>query len=277
MKNIKKILLIILLALPWLASANTHQPVYSFGIVPQQTPSQLLHAWAPVLRYLEQETGARFVFRTAPDIPTFEQRTAAGEYDFAYMNPYHFTVFNQGEQGYQAVARARDSTLQGIVVVRKDSPIQQLNELDGATLAFPAPAAFAASILPQAHFRAQHIAFTPRYVSSHDSVYQAVAAGLFPAGGGVERTFMATDASVREQLRILWTTPGHTPHAIAAREGLNAALVQQVQRALVTLEQNADAATALDRLKIKGFTAAQNADWNDVRALNINLSLGATE
>lgn len=280
MISIRKILILLLLSSPLAVAAETvppPQPSLSFGIVPQQTPSQLLLAWAPILSYLEQQTGIHFIFRTAPDIPSFEQRTAAGEYDFAYMNPYHFVVFNKGEHGYQAVAKARDSRLQGIIVVRKDSQVQRLDELAGGTLAFPAPAAFAASLVPQAHLKAEKIPFTPRYVSSHDSVYQTVAAGLFPAGGGVERTFMATSANVRDQLRVLWTTPAYTPHAIAARSSLDPRLVSQVQQALSRLEQDPQGRLALQQLKITGFEPAQNTDWDDVRRLGISMPLGQTK
>ena len=244
------------------------------GIVPQQAPSKLLESWQPVLSILQQRTGERLVFRTAPDIPTFEQRLAAGEYDFAYMNPYHFTVFNRGDQGYQALVKAEDKLIQGILVVRKDSPLQTLAELEGATLAFPAPAAFAASVLPRAHLKAQGIDFEAQYVSSHDSVYKAVAKGLFPAGGGVVRTFEATDPAVREQLRVLWTTPGYTPHAIAVHPRVAPAVAEAVRQALVAMNEDEAGRAALEGLKVKGFEAARNADWDDVRALNIETNLG---
>ncbi|MDX1697609.1 MAG: phosphate/phosphite/phosphonate ABC transporter substrate-binding protein, partial [Thiohalobacterales bacterium] len=206
---------------------------YSFAIVPQQAPSKLLKSWGPVLRYLQEQTGHRFIFRTAPDIPTFEDRVRAGEYDFAYMNPYHFTVFNRGDEGYQAVARARDKLIRGIIVVPRNSTIESLADLEGKELAFPAPGAFAASVLPRANLTAAGIKFDAKYVSSHDSVYQSVARGLYPAGGGVERTLNATDPAVREQLRILWKTPGYTPHAIAARQDVPVDVVDAVRQALV--------------------------------------------
>ena len=249
-------------------------PPLSFGIVPQQTSSTLLRAWGPLLRYLQEQTGQRFIFRTAPDIPTFEARLAAGEYDFAYMNPYHFTVFNQGDQGYQAVARARDKQIRGILVVRKDSPATMIEDLKNATLAFPSPAAFAASVLPRANLRAKQVPFEVQYVSSHDSVYKAVAGGFFPAGGGIIRTFKATDPKVREQLRVLWTTPPYTPHAIAAHPRVDAAVVSSVQQALVLMDVNEKGRIALENLKIKGLAAAKNSDWDDVRSLQIGTSLG---
>ncbi len=257
--------------------SSVQQRTFSFAIVPQQAPGKLLKSWGPVLRNLQERTGHRFAFRTAPDIPTFEDRVRAGEYDFVYMNPYHFTVFNKGEEGYQAVAKARDKQIRGIIVVHKDSPIQSLAELDGKQLAFPAPAAFAASVLPRANLKAKGIAIEPRYVSSHDSVYQSVAKGLYPAGGGVVRTLNAVDPAVREQLRILWTTPGYTPHAIAVHPDVPCQVVADVRAALATMDNDEEGRAALENLKIKGLETASNADWDDVRSLKINATLGSAD
>ena len=131
---------------------------------------------------------------------------AAGEYDIAYMNPYHYTEFSV-DPGYRAFAKETNKRIQGIIVVKKDSPIQSISELSGKTLAFPAPAAFAASVLPRAYFKTNQIEISPRYVSSHDSVYLTVSKNLYPAGGGIQRTFKNMPESIREQLRILWKTP----------------------------------------------------------------------
>lgn len=242
----------------------------SFGVVPQQAASTLAQLWTPVLTQLENATGYRFVFRTAPNIPEFEQRLARGKYDVAYMNPYHFTVFNRGP-GYRALARVRDKQIQGIVVTRKDSGLDGIRSLDGQVLAFPAPAAFAASVLPRARFKNDGIKVTARYVSSHDSVYKAVAQGLYPAGGGIMRTFNNVDPAVREQLRILWKTPTYTPHAFASHPRLDPEVAQRIQAALVALDQNEDGRSALSGLNMRGLTAAANEDWDDVRALGLEL------
>jgi len=162
----------LLLGLLLLASGGLYasEETYTFGVVPQQAAARLAQVWAPLLAYLGRESGLQLQFKTASNIPVFEQRLAGEVYDFAYMNPYHFTVFNQ-QPGYQALARARDKLIRGILVVRKDSTIQTLQDLDNVTIAFPAPAAFAATILPRGELAAMGNSIEPRYVSSHDSVY----------------------------------------------------------------------------------------------------------
>ena len=162
--------------------------VYSFGVVPQQSATRLAQVWIPFLEELERVSGHKLKFTTAKDIPTFEACLKAKAYDFAYMNPYHYTVFHE-TAGYEAFAHQSDKRLKGILVARKDSDIDDLSQLNNRTLAFPSPAAFGASVIPRAELSAKNITVEPSYVKSHDSVYRSVALGLFPAGGGVKRTF----------------------------------------------------------------------------------------
>jgi phosphonate transport system substrate-binding protein len=256
-----------------MAAATTATPevaTITFGIVPQQSAGKLARLWTPVFEQLSTTTGYRIEFKTAPDIPEFERRLAAGEYDLAYMNPYHYTIFHQ-QPGYQAFAREKDKKLKGIVVVRADSPYREMNELADQTLAFPAPAAFAASIVTRSYLQNHSIPIEAKYVSSHDSVYRSVAKGLYPAGGGVMRTFNNAEDDIREQLRILWVSPGYTPHAFAAHPRLDRSMVDTIQSAMVKLDQAESGGTLLENLKFKGISPASDSEWDDIRSMNLQL------
>lgn len=254
------------------AQAAADPPTYTVGIVPQQSSTVLVRAWAPVLKYLSDKTGYRLVFATAKDIPTFEQRLAKGDYDFGYMSPYTYTVLHRGAAGYTAFAKEKDKKLTGIIVVRRSSSFNDLKDLSGKTVAFPAASAIAATVIPRAHFDGRGIPITPVYVSSHESVYLAVAKGIHPAGGGVMRTFNTVAEPVREQLRVLWTTPGYTPHPFAAHKRVPEATVQRLRDAMIGMNSDPAAKPLLDRLAFVGIVPAQDAEYNDIRALKLTVS-----
>jgi phosphonate transport system substrate-binding protein len=269
-KPIKTMVLISLLLSSCCLYADA-QESYNFGIVPQQSATRLAKLWTPILKKLSADTGFQIKFETAKNIPTFEARLAESAYDFAYMNPYHFTVFNKNP-GYQAIAKRINQPIKGIVVVKKDSGISALIELEGKPLAFPAPAAFAASVLPRAKLTADKINFTAKYVSSHDSVYLGVSKGIFKAGGGVMRTFNNASAKVREKLKILWTTKPYTPHAIAAHPKLSNEVAEKFRSALINLNTTQEGRDLLTSIKFKnGLEKANNQDWDDVRGLGIDM------
>ena len=258
------------------AAESPAGPVYSFGVVPQQSATELARTWVPLINLLQAKSGLQLRFATAPDIPSFERRLAAGDYDFAYMNPYHYTVFHR-QPGYQVFAKEKDRLLKGIVVVRKDSPYQALADLRDQTVVFPAPASFAATVLVRASFAGQHIAITPKFVSSHDSVYFNVARGFYPAGGGVIRTFENLEPATRDQMRILWTSQGYTPHAIAAHPRLAAGTVKRLQEAMLALDNDPDGRAVLEGIGFKGIVTAGDADYDAVRNLHLELLEQPTE
>ncbi len=263
------ILPIVLCMFTFLCNAET----FSFAFVPQQSAKKLVKKWQPVLDYLSIKTGDKYIFATAKNIPTFEMRLANEEYDFAYMNPYHFTVFNQ-VPGYQALSKQKNKKIKGIIVVHRDSKIKDLTDMEGDMVVFPAPAAFAATLLTRAEFSKRNIHIIPKFVSSHDSVYLNVAREMFPAGGGVLRTLGNTNGELKQQLRVLWTTQGYTPHAIAHRKGINKDAVKRLQDALLAMDNSETGLKLLKNVNFNGFERAENQDWDDVRSLDIKKPTG---
>ncbi|MBI4986950.1 MAG: phosphate/phosphite/phosphonate ABC transporter substrate-binding protein [Rhodocyclales bacterium] len=243
---------------------------FSFGVVPQQSAGEVARLWTPILTYLGEKAGMTLQLETAKDIATFEQRLTAGEYDFVYSNPLTYAVQHHA-RGYEAFAKEKDRILVGILVVRKDSPYRSLTDLAGSDLAFPAAAAAAASVIPRAHLDKLHVPFTPHYVGSHDSVILAVAKGLYAAGGGVTRTFDMLQPAVREQLRVLWTTPGYPPHPFIARRGVPADAVKRLKAAMLAADAEPAGREALKPLAFGGIGAARDADYDPLRALGLKL------
>jgi phosphonate transport system substrate-binding protein len=240
----------------------------TFGIVPQQAAATIEVNWQPLADNLSRLVGSKILVKTAASIPEFERRVAAGHYDISYMNPYHYTVFSE-RPGYKAFARQKDKRIKGIVVVRKDSPVQSLTQCAGMKAAFPSPAAFAASLLTRAKFKQLGVAIDTHYVKSHDSVYAGVAQGIHKVGGGVKRTFAAAPEDVRSKLRVLWTTPGFTPHAFAYHPRVPKAIVARLKAAVATIQQQPRDEVAFAKIKFKGLMPAQDADWDDVRKLGL--------
>jgi phosphonate transport system substrate-binding protein len=220
--------------------------------------------------YLTDKTGYQFHFKTARDIHTFRQRTSEGAYDLVYMNPYHYVTFHK-TQGYRVFAKEKDRQLTGIIVVRADSPYRTLHDLENQSLSFPAPTAFAASLLTRAHLDREGIKYKTSFVASHDSVYLGVAQKLFAGGGGILHTLDAQPERIRNQLRVLWISKGYTPHALAAHPRVPPEAVQKIASAIVALRQDPNAGALLAPLGFNGFAPASDVEYNGVRALEPNM------
>jgi len=76
---------------------------------------------------------------------------------------------------------------------------------------------------------------------------------------------------VRDQLRILWTTKGYTPHAFAAHPRVPPDVVERLNAAMLAIGQDDEGRALLEPLSLPGLERAEDSNWNDVRALGIGL------
>ncbi len=241
----------------------------SVHLVPQVTAADLFAAWTPVLERVGKATGQCFEIHVATSIPSFEEALLAGEPDLAFMNPYH-QVMAKRRQGYVPLVRDDRSKLSGLLVVRKESPIASVSQLAGATLAFPAPNAFAASLLIRASLARQRVTIQPRWVKTHSNVYRAVAARDVVAGGGVNNTYLREPEALRNSLRVLWETPSYASHPLSAHPRVPAAVREAVASAIIALGADPSGRPLLEKVLLPVPVAADYArDYRPLETLGL--------
>lgn len=237
------------------------QTIYTVGVVPQFEARKLVGIWQPILDALKQRTGIHFRLEGSKDIPEFEARLARGDYDFAYLNPYHALVAGR-DPGYVPLVRDGGRSLYGILVVRKDSPIVDVKELDGAEIAFPAPNALGASLLMRAELANGHgLTITPKYVKTHSSVYLNVLLGQTPAGGGVMGTFNQQPATIKDQLRTLFVTRDMAPHPLGVHPRVAPADRIKVTKALLEMAQTESGQALLAKVPFVQLIGTNYAEY----------------
>jgi phosphonate transport system substrate-binding protein len=254
-----------------MTQAPDGEPVsYSFGVVPQYAQRQMFRNWRPVLDAIEQRIGIRLELKGTPKIPVFEKQFMDGEFDFAYMNPYH--VLKAAEnQGYIPLVRDGKRKLKGILVVHKDNPIENLRELRGKEVVFPSPNALGASLLMRSDLEQRYqVQIRPRYVQTHSSVYLHVVKQLAVAGGGVQRTLDAQPAAIRDKLRILYTTRGMPPHPVTAHPRVPEAIRNAVQRALLEMGTDPKLKTLLAKIPLNEIVTTNINEYKVMRAWNLD-------
>lgn len=252
------------------SAAETEAKVYSVYIVPQLTAIATQKAWEPVLNKLSTATGLNFELVVMPSIPTFEAQLYKGAPDFAFVNPYHSIVAKR-QQGYIPLLRDSATMLYGIVVVRKDDPIDSIEKLAGKKVSFPAPNAFAASLAIQATLAKKHIDIIPSFVKTHSNVYLSVLMEDTAAGGGVNNTFEREPSDVRDQLRILYVTPSFAPHPLMANPRIPEALRAKVITSFIDLAADPANAAIFNNIQMpKPIAADYRRDYLDLEKLGLD-------
>jgi phosphonate transport system substrate-binding protein len=238
--------------------AAGEKKTYLVAVVPQFPPLEIKNNWTPLIEHISLEMGVNFELRLYKSFPDFEEDVLAGVPDFVYLSPYHATAAKKA-QGYLPLIRDGENQLVGILVVAKDSAFKTVKDLNGKTLAFPSPNAFAASLYLRALLEEKEkIKFTPKYLKTHSNVYQHVMLGMAAAGGGANTTLNKESRELRDGLRIIYRTPGVAPHPISAHPRVPASVRKSAMNALLKLAEDK---TSQHLLKNAGISRPVRADY----------------
>lgn len=207
------------------------------GVVPQFQQRHILTTWTPFLAELGDRTQCSYTLVGSANIPEFETQFKSGLFDFVYLNPYHFVVAADVE-GYVPIVRSGSKMLQGVLVVRKDSGIESIVELDGRKVAFPSPNALGASLLMRTELAMLHgVRVVPKYVTTHNSVYLHVFKEITLAGGGIERSLNGEKPQIGDQLKILYRTQKVNAHPIAVHPRIDPLLRDKIKKSIIDISQ----------------------------------------
>lgn len=246
-------------------AAEAH--AYRFGVLPLQSPNKLAAMFLPVTDALAARLHRPVQFVTAPNFSVFMQRVAAHDYDIVYLNPLLYT--QAAKAGYRVIDKVAGEPFTGILVVRKDSGISEIDRAHlkpGLRLGFPDSNAYAATIM-----NARYLAklgmpvdryFHARYFGSQDSVLMAVYSGLVDIAGTWKPSLRSMPAAVQRELRIVAETPPQPQMPIAVRDDMPGPDAAAISQTLVDLRESARGRAILAGLAFpQGFVPARPAEY----------------
>jgi phosphonate transport system substrate-binding protein len=256
--------------LPFAAAANPSvEPAYSFSVAPQFERRQLFRIWQPIVDDLQRRTGLRFELVTSLSVGDYDSDVKNGRYDFIYVNP-HLMPLIEKQPGYQPLIRD-SAPLHGILVVRKDSPLQRVEDLRGKTLAVPSLAALAASLLLRAELD-RDFGVKPQAIiaKTHSSVFLHVVNGLADAGGSVQKALAEQDERVRDSLKVLHRTRDVPSHPIAGHQRVPVKVREQVRQAFLEMSADPQGRALLAEVPMREAVAASVDDYQVLKTLKLD-------
>lgn len=249
------------------APAAGGETSYVIGVVPQMTATDTFKSWTPFAEALSTELGVTFKLKVYPTIPIFEEDVMKGGPDFVYMNPYHAVM---AKREYVPLVRDKAGLI-GILVASKAGDIKSISDLQGKTLVFPSPNAFAASLYMRALLsEREKIKFSEKYVKNHQNVYRSVALKIAPAGGGVQKTLEKEDTALKDQLTVLYKTPSTASHPFAADKRIPAEFRAKVGETILRMAKDPKYTNMLKNIQLPVPVQANYAqDYAPLQALGL--------
>ncbi|MDD4880325.1 MAG: PhnD/SsuA/transferrin family substrate-binding protein [Gallionellaceae bacterium] len=244
---------------------------YRFGVHPLHNPERLFADYGPIVDRLNAALPeARFTLEASRNYEEFDKKLYGRRFDLALPNPYQ--TINSLHHGYRVFGKmADDDHFRGIILVRRDSPVRTVADLNGKVVSFPALTALAATMLPQ-HYLLEHGlpfgAYQARYVGSQESSIMNVYLGDSAAGATWPPPWIAFQKdhpAEASQLKVQWQTDPLPNNGLVARDDFPPELLAKVAATLFNLQQGAAGRALLERLPLSRFEPADETTYQPVR------------
>ncbi|MGZ4969002.1 MAG: phosphate/phosphite/phosphonate ABC transporter substrate-binding protein [Methylobacter sp.] len=248
-------------------------PKYIIGIHPLHNPKRLFEVYGPIVDFLNANMPeADFTLEASRNYDEFDRKLYSGHFDFAMPNPYQ--TVNSLKHGYRVFGKmADDDDFRGIILVRRDSGINNVADLKGKTVAYPAPTALAATIMPQYYLHTHGININRdienRYVGSQESSIINVLRGHVAAGATWPvpwKTFSKENPQLAAQLEVKWQTEPLQNNGWVVRKDIPKELTNKFAALLFNLDRHQQGLEMLARIPVTRFEPANDASYGPVEA-----------
>jgi phosphonate transport system substrate-binding protein len=255
---------------------------YKFAILPCNNIEITFKKFYPLISYLKKATGLDMALVVPANFAEYENALKKGGLDFVLQEPHTYILLSDffDKAGLlRTITIAGAPTLSGVVIVRQDSQIRNIQDLKGKTVMFGPKSSttkwFAARLLFEknglnidtdlksyAHGGCcEDIAFAV-YLKSTDA---GVVCDHFLEEHEEKQKDLGVEAS---KIMVIGQTIPVPTRIFAARRGLEEGIVAQVNQALLKLDRNnPEHARILLRGEIGGFQGAKDEDYNAMRKL----------
>jgi len=278
MRTLTSLLALVALAAALAGPAAAQTPLH-LVLTPSQKPTDLLASGEEFARVLGGLAGLPVRVTVASDyaavIEALRNRTA----DLAFVHPGGYVLASR-EAKARIVARNLwhgKSSFTSRLYVRKESGLKSLEELRGKSIAFVDPASSSGYIYPMVMLIQRGLVKNrdPKtffkevaFSGAHDASMRALLNGHVDVIASFDnaREQYLKEPAERERIVFVAETPEIPEAGIAARDGLDPAVVARVRAALLQIK----GPTHKDLLKrlyeIDGFAPAEDSDYDPVRA-----------
>jgi len=179
---------------------------YKLGIFPYLPTARILKVYTPVAEDFERTLGGTVTLRTKPSYDKFIQALSNEEYDIAFVQPYDYLNAHD-KYNYLPLVR-RSIPLRTVIIVSKDSKLQNLQQLKGKTIATPAKHSAVSRITNKAlEDQGFNLStdITRSYKKNHFACMQSVIIGEAAACGTADRALKHFgDVKMKDKFRVLY-------------------------------------------------------------------------
>ena len=254
-------------------AAHAAQDTLTIGLIPAEDSQAMIESSKQVIEQLQQQTGMKVKPFVATDYNGIIEALRAKKLDVAYLGPFSYvlaaSVADVEAFSVAVTKKSGKSAYKSLIVVRKDSGINDVEALKGHTFAFVDPSSASGHLFPKAGL--EQAGYDPSklfsrvvFSGSHDASLLAVANKKVDAAAVADRIYASAIAKGQlrqDQLSVVWTSSDIPESPMVWRKDLDPAVKEKVARALANIKD----VPWGDQGMLNGFQPTTDAAYNVVR------------
>ncbi|MDH4163021.1 MAG: phosphate/phosphite/phosphonate ABC transporter substrate-binding protein [Nitrospirota bacterium] len=262
--------LMVLVVAPGVAMAEI-----KLGLLPRLSATEMTIMFTPLADYLSRESGEKVTLVIPKDFDAFKALVNSGQVDMGFANPLIYVQLKKNSAALDPLALASEKAgtkFRGIIISRKDSGIEKVQDLKGKKLIFVEKDSAAGHVFQMLTLSKAgldvHKDFTKLpFAKKHDNVALAVFNKAADAGGiredDLEKMKDKVDLS---QIKIVAYTDYYPNWPLFTTDKMSKATAEKVRAALLKLKPNSpEAGTISGPAKITGFAPINDKDYDMLR------------
>ena len=246
-----------------------------FGILPRLSAVELTTMYTPLAEYLTKEVGDKVILVIPKDFDAYKTLVESGQVDMGFSNSVVYIQLkkNVNIDALAVSAEKKAGTkFRGIIITRRDSGIEKIQDLKGKKLIFvdkdsAAGYTFQMLLLTKAGFDVKKDFTTLPFAKKHDNVTMAVFSKAADAGAIREDDLdKMKDKVDLSQIRIVAYTDYFPNWPVYSTPKLNKAAAAKIKAALVKLKPgDPEAENILSAAKLSGFAPTSDKEYDLLR------------
>lgn len=254
---------------------NENQKVKTliFAPHPLHNPERLNKMFGPIVELLNKElTGYHFKLEASRDYQEYNFKIKNQKPDILLPNPYQTLLGIKS--GYHVFGKMGDDfNFKGIILVRKNSNINELKDLINKKIAFPAKSAVAATMLPRLYLHDHGLkegTYYPQFVTTQESTMLAVIHGEADAASTWPMTwnsFSSDNQQAKEELKIIVETETLINNSLMYKSDMDPLLIEKIKTFFLNLHLTSEGKEILSRIKLSKFEDADDEAYKKVDKL----------
>ena len=247
------------------------------SFVPSGDTQDIIASGDTLAQMLSEATGLTVTSNVGTDFSSVREAMCAGQAQIGWLNTFNYVLANEqcGVDAALATSRFGTTTYAGQIIVRADSGIETLADLEGKVMCWVDPASTSGYIIPRIMLAAEGIdpdtAFSQTIeAGSHNNVVTQVYNGDCDAGAtfadartGIEEEF----PDVLEQVAVLATTSDIPNDSVSFIQDFPEETRAEIVAALLEIAASPEGQEALNTLyNIEGLVESSDSFYDTFRA-----------